>query len=100
MNINKWQALRHPYPNRVHTSSAKIKSLLDILSSFLLSQQTSLLAVCHEPRVLTMTVITPIELVNSVNCPKCGYNNISGKRNCEGTLADGSVCGVALPTVA
>jgi hypothetical protein len=42
-------------------------------------------------------IIGSIQLVNWANCPKCGYNNITGKKTCEGTKADGSVCGAALP---
>jgi len=46
-----------------------------------------------------MAVLGCIELVNSVNCPKCGYNNISGKTKCEGKKSDGSPCDEPLAVV-
>jgi hypothetical protein len=52
----------------------------------------------HYP--LAMAALIYIELVNSLNCPKCGYNNMTGKETCEGTLADGSTCGARLATTA
>lgn len=52
------------------------------------------------PKLKTkMTAGIPNKPVDQVKCPKCNYNNISGKTECEGTLSDGSPCGAALPTV-
>ncbi|KAF2240341.1 hypothetical protein BU26DRAFT_237967 [Trematosphaeria pertusa] len=48
-------------------------------------------------QAFAMAVGGHIESVNWANCPKCGYNNITGRETCEGTLADGSTCGAALP---
>jgi hypothetical protein len=43
-----------------------------------------------------MTAGVTQELVNSVTCPKCGYNNMSGKMTCEGPLEGGGICGAEL----
>jgi hypothetical protein len=51
------------------------------------------------PLTPAMATLIYIELVNSMKSPKCGYNNITGKKTCEGTLADGSTCGAKLPIV-
>jgi len=47
-----------------------------------------------------MAIEIVLEPVNPVNCTKCGYNNITGKEKCEGTLDDGSICGAPLATIA
>jgi hypothetical protein len=47
-----------------------------------------------------MAILTYIELVNSAACPKCGYNNMTGKTKCEGPKlggAEGELYGESLP---
>ena len=44
-----------------------------------------------------MAAFIPVKPVDAVNCPTCGYNNISGAKTCTGTKADGTTCGKELP---
>jgi hypothetical protein len=47
-----------------------------------------------------MAALTHTELVNWAQCPKCGYNNMTGKTKCEGPKPggpDGELCGASLP---
>jgi len=39
-----------------------------------------------------MAASIPNELVDSVNCPECGYNNIAKAKTCAGTKNDGTTC--------
>ena len=50
-------------------------------------------------QVFAMVTVEHTELVNHVNCPACGYNNITGKETCEGVKEDGSICGTPLPKI-
>jgi hypothetical protein len=46
-----------------------------------------------------MAVLGSTQLINMVNCPRCGYNDISGKTYCEGENSDGERWNTALPVV-
>jgi hypothetical protein len=46
-----------------------------------------------------MAAFIPNKPVDSVNCPDCGYNNITGAATCAGTLKDGSKCPKKLAVV-
>jgi len=46
-----------------------------------------------------MAASIPNKPVDSVNCPECGYNNITKAKTCAGTKNDGSTCGKELPVV-
>ncbi|KAH7302882.1 hypothetical protein B0I35DRAFT_447731 [Stachybotrys elegans] len=48
---------------------------------------------------LDMAATVRLPLVNTVNCSKCGYNNVSGAKYCAGTLSGGGTCGQELPQV-
>ena len=43
-----------------------------------------------------MAALTPVQPLNYQNCPKCGYNNVTGAETCDGKLADGSTCGTEI----
>jgi len=54
----------------------------------------------HYPQIFSMAILTYIKLVNSAACPKCEYNNITGKTKCEEPKpggAKGELCGESLP---
>lgn len=48
---------------------------------------------------LNMVATVRVSLVDTVNCPKCGYNNITNTKYCAGTLSNGDTCGQELAQV-
>jgi predicted RNA-binding Zn-ribbon protein involved in translation (DUF1610 family) len=46
-----------------------------------------------------MAASIPNKPVDSVNCPECGYNNITGAEKCAGTKSDGTPCEKELAVV-
>jgi hypothetical protein len=50
-----------------------------------------------------MAILSQTELVNAVNCPVCGYNNITKATHCAGQVDDGNggvrPCNNPLPEV-
>lgn len=54
---------------------------------------------CYHHYHLIMAIALPVELTNQVTCSACGYNNMTGKATCEGTLANGTTCGATLAQV-
>ena len=44
-----------------------------------------------------MAVSISNKTMENVNCPECGYNNITKAKTCEGAKSDGSKYGKELP---
>jgi hypothetical protein len=46
-----------------------------------------------------MAASIPNQPINNVNCPECGYQNVSGAEKCSGTKKDGTPCEKPLAVV-
>jgi hypothetical protein len=106
-NPSSFSLQSFPYARRAACSTPSIISSLSARLAAPFSSRpptsfcssTSTCSVLVDSASIAMVVLGSIQLVNPVNCPTCGYNNISGKTHCEGKKSDGSPCGTSLPVV-
>lgn len=62
-------------------------------------QASFTMALYNNAQPIDMIAVVRGPAVDAVNCPKCGYNNVTGSKYCTGTVSGGGSCGQELPQV-